>query len=69
MSRRLLYPHPTAAEAFFQAPNIGHLAIPIDEPVELEGVVNYKGARHPFRARMQLKRWHKDLGVTSFCVG
>jgi hypothetical protein len=54
---------------FFHAPNVGGLEFPFDEPLEVRGAVQYRGASHPFRAELQLKRWHRDLRVTSFCVG
>jgi len=57
------------APRFFHAPNIGQLEFPFDEPLEVSGSVQYKGVNHPFRAQLQLERWHRDLRATSFCVG
>ena len=62
-------PPEVATGSFFHAPNVGGLPISFDEPLELEGTVHYQGGRYPFRTRLQLRRWHKDLDVTSFCVG
>jgi hypothetical protein len=57
------------APSFFHPPNVGRLEFPFDEPLEVSGSVQYKGVNHPFHTELQLKRWHEDLRVTSFCVG
>jgi len=57
------------APRYFQPPNLGELEFPFDEPLEVTGSVQFQGASLPFRTELQLKRWHRDLRVTSFCVG
>ncbi len=62
-------PQADTVPRFFEAPNIGRLEFPFDEPLEVSGSVTYKGATHPFHAELQLKRWHRDQHFTAFCVG
>lgn len=57
------------APRFFELPNVGDLQFPFDEPLEVSGTVQFKGSDHPFRAELQLQRWHKGRRVTAFCVG